>query len=122
MKRKDLHDPRGRGEKFFDQMYGAPKYTFILSREQLLKCLGGLESVEDKNWRIKSLIDKIEGVLSTRPVSTEGTGTYLLPSIDATELHLMKNFITVTVDMLYSTTRGDIGGTTTEFEPPKSTE
>ena len=112
MKRHELKDPRNAVQKFLDQMSGAPEYMLCLTNEQLTKSLDGLNSVEDKGWRIKDLIKKIESSLAT-PKHFEDKLLFTV-TIDISESYLMKNFIPLNKEMVFSKVTSDVFGTTIE--------
>jgi hypothetical protein len=102
VKRKDLKDTRGILQKFFDGMYGAPEYTFYMNQEQLNICLDRLNCIDDKNWRIKALIENIQNVLQY-PKIVNGIGLYTI-TLDTSDTLIVGNFVKLNKDMLFCET------------------
>lgn len=114
MKRSELKDPRNWWQKFVDQTYGAPEYTFYLTKEQLISTLNGLNSIEDKDRRIAETTRKVERALQC-PKNINGNEVYTLFRIDTSELYIVRNFTEVTKEMLFSTVTSNGFVSYTEF-------
>jgi hypothetical protein len=101
MLRKELKDPRNWLQKFTDQIYGAPEYSFILTGHQLIKCLEGLNSIEDKNLRIRELIAKVRTSLYC-PKNIDGNTMYILERLDTSCIYILRNFTELNKENAFS--------------------
>ena len=59
-----MKDTRGWLQKFGDQIYGAPRYTFYLTPEQANKTNETLNALTRKDWRTKAIIETLERAMS----------------------------------------------------------